>query len=728
MASKQLLVAAFLCTFGQTRRTVRVGSEEQRLQLAKLDSRLRVFAGTFNAGNQKYKGSEGSFTELAEAMLRGHDSPDKEADLVVLGFQEIGDEGHRFGEAIRTQHLWKRSTQVQVQALRQEVSQLVDIPVDVVKERKSLIQHLETYHQRAHTAVKEFLSQYGEQNDKFFSELAKKSPVHKLKDEATRALNSVNNEPTTNLAESVVSTMQDSDTRFEALDESIRRLHASVEKFPTQDEINDKLKLADEWSAKTRGKLQDVEHQFPNMVYTRSGQDAWQRHMKRIGSTDAWKDDLLSMHQAMRTHVTGTASDFMRTVRQNVWDKEASIANSLVQDWKQARNALDKLQQDLNDLIANDNLVDDLSGGKVAQHAMEASLSESIDKWSWMVKSHGEKLLQTDRFGLDESSVDIKSDLTHFDSGKRCASFNHLDTKMYVFVNPWSEWKISSVPYSSATCIKSDRSNGCSINNGGTLECGKVVNFARFKAQRDGMTTTFCAMNTHMSFKGTAEDRLLYLIRAINEAKEAHCEDIVFVGDFNSRLHCELAGSKANVPFYEDPGNSGSSFRNILSKYCSGSEGSASTCRLGGSAEKYRDELAQMVSNDTVHCLEKAKKDGLFRKREATWELDSFSSMGVKNYGLKEAAEPNFAPSYKYENVQKAKDADPRWRQCFDGEVNCLSNKQMDGKHNPSWTDRVLVRSRSGFQTEVYERRPINGGGLSSDHIPVIAQLSLDVR
>ncbi|CAK0841888.1 unnamed protein product [Prorocentrum cordatum] len=163
--------------------------------------------------------------------------------------------------------------------------------------------------------------------------------------------------------------------------------------------------------------------------------------------------------------------------------------------------------------------------------------------WSADIVADVDDLLPEPELSFEVDDMDVMFEPVTFDSGLRCSAGSHYDTVLYTFVNPWSEWKIVPEPYSSGTCkhFEEDyeRTSGCSIDNNARMECGKVVNLLRFKATRADATLRYCALNTHMSFSGTAEERLRILEAAMDETKAAKCDSVIFVGDFNTRLHCQ---------------------------------------------------------------------------------------------------------------------------------------------------------------------------------------------
>jgi hypothetical protein len=80
---------------------------------------------------------------------------------------------------------------------------------------------------------------------------------------------------------------------------------------------------------------------------------------------------------------------------------------------------------------------------------------------------------------------------------------------------------------------------GCNIDNIVGLECGKVVNLMVLEATQGDTSLRICTLNTHMSYAREAKDRQAVLVKAMEVTKHAECDTVVFVGDFNSRLHCD---------------------------------------------------------------------------------------------------------------------------------------------------------------------------------------------
>jgi len=359
--------------------------------------------------------------------------------------------------------------------------------------------------------------------------------------------------------------------------------------------------------------------------------------------------------------------------------------------------------------------------------------SDEREPWSSDIVADVEDLLPDPELNFEVDDMDVTFEPVTFDSGMRCSTGRHYDTILYTFVNPWSEWKIVPEPYSSDKCehFEEDyaRASGCSIDNNAFGECGKVVNLLRFKATRAGATMRYCALNTHMSFSGTAEERLRILEATMDETKAAKCDSIIFVGDFNTRLHCQRGTAVPNnLPPYERASGAGSSLDYVLDSFkrtaASGLgrwSGSDESYALAGSASQHFDELSQMLANSTIDCYESHKQsDGWFDSK-TVWTVNTAQSR-LSSMGLFEAP-VEFGPSYKLMTASKASKA--KSHRCVKDMKLCYGNPSGKGKHNPAWTDRVLVQADPQVaQVEVieYSRHdvPENFG---SDHLPVVGRV-----
>eukprot|EP00929_Paragymnodinium_shiwhaense_P011244 TRINITY_DN11676_c0_g1_i10.p1 TRINITY_DN11676_c0_g1~~TRINITY_DN11676_c0_g1_i10.p1 ORF type:complete len:500 (-),score=105.46 TRINITY_DN11676_c0_g1_i10:91-1512(-) len=299
----------------------------------------------------------------------------------------------------------------------------------------------------------------------------------------------------------------------------------------------------------------------------------------------------------------------------------------------------------------------------------------------------------------------------------------HYDTFMYVYTNPSSKWSFEVVPHEAPSnlavtkCIqewegelgrsKPDRGSGCSINNNKNMECGKVVNLMRLKATKKGAddvekSKMICLLNTHMSYSGKTADRVRYITRAMEET--ADCDSVVFVGDFNSRLHCG-----ADAPLKKKNSNGQTSFQTIMQAFC---KGSVEKCAMGPTTPQEWDELREILTSDEVRCDEGGKTETIKKNT-------------VKTHGFKEPEEagPQFPFTYKWGKPESDLDAD--WSSCLvtDKQSACVINKSNKGKHNPAWTDRIIAR---GFQGSSFYNSRFLSPFFGSDHQPVAAMLHME--
>lgn len=274
-----------------------------------------------------------------------------------------------------------------------------------------------------------------------------------------------------------------------------------------------------------------------------------------------------------------------------------------------------------------------------------------------------------------------------YDSGTLCHRVtSHYDTQLYVFAKS-KRWKVQIIPYSSSDCTaSSSSSSGCYLKNEAWDECGKVVNLLKFRLTSKGLDQeelTFCALNTHMSFAHTADKRSKFNQNAYNEAVKAGCDAFVYVGDFNTRLHC---GNGVNgAPLYAQKT---SDMWDALQKvfYDTGPS---------------QDELQNMLQQDQAQCYE---KDG------SSWKLYTFP--GLKSTGMQEVGKLDM-PSYKMietcDSVQQA---------------SCMFEDDGKFKHRPAYTDRVLTWTKDASISVATESYNNIHTDFTSDHWPVVARLT----
>lgn len=469
------------------------------------------------------------------------------------------------------------------------------------------------------------------------------------------------------------------------------------------DGIKQKMSPLQEWTKNALDDIGSVLHQFPNLEYTDEGQDGINQFLHELNRVEHTRHQVTARIQILRALGGGDIADALHILD---WPEDAGSQalfarnRHVMADWAKLTDVLDELHEEM-----------------VAWWDVDER-----QPWSSDIASDAKDLLPDPELRFEVDDMYVMFQPVTYDSGLRCSTGSHYDTVLYAFVNPWSEWKIVPEPYSSGKCKHFEEdyehTSGCSIDNNAYMECGKVVNLLRFKATRADVTMRYCALNTHMSFSGSAEERLGFLEAAMDEAKEANCDSVVFVGDFNTRLHCQK-GMAVDFPLppYERASGSGSSLDFVLDSF-KRRDGSYA---LAGSASQHFDELSQQLANSTVHCYESHKEsDGWFGSK-TVWTVNTTQSR-LPSMGLFEAP-VEFGPSYKLGPASKASKA--KSHRCVKDMKLCYLNPSGKGKHNPAWTDRVLVQADPQVaQVEVLEySRHEAPDDFGSDHLPVVGRV-----
>jgi len=515
-----------------------------------------------------------------------------------------------------------------------------------------------------------------------FAQLAKKALWKDLSENRQGAVN----DELLGLAAAPVEVIGSRDDVEEHLEGADGRIAGAVAGFDAS-EVASALRPVRDWTDRTQRKVAEVLQRFPNLRWTDAG----------IRKSAAFTDGLRHVERAQKK--IEAKIDIMRRLL-TADGRGVAASRGSPRLWGKVDDTLAELQKDLSG--------DREKGG-----------------WSPSVGDEARGLLRRPALRVRPDDVDTPFHPVVFSSGYRCTAGSHYNTVMYAFVNPWSNWSVAAEPWFSDTCIadSSRGSVGCSIDNNNGMECGKVVNLFRFRVSRGDVSFLYCALNTHMSFAGEAASRMRYLEAAAAEAKKAQCDSLVFVGDFNSRLHCEegedTSPVEEPVPAYADEGNSPSSLDHVLDLFNPGD----GAYKLGGSPHEDVDELAHMLAHDEVRCLERTTEepDNWLFNGKRVWERQAVQSR-VRQSGLFEAP-VGFAPTYKVGPRSKAEKSE--FYRCGAGEGLCYHNPSGKGKHNPAWTDRMLLQADSSkAEVEVleYSRRVVSEE-FGSDHVPVVGRL-----
>lgn len=110
---------------------------------------------------------------------------------------------------------------------------------------------------------------------------------------------------------------------------------------------------------------------------------------------------------------------------------------------------------------------------------------------------------------------------------------------------------------------------------------------------------------------------------------------------------------------------------------------------------------------------------------------------GLLPYKLREADVVKFPPTYRYGRNQGSDEHKRLWVECFtkdwygDSVELCIENpaKHEDGKHNPAWTDRILVAGAATTRKDSYDWQvlPTWHGCKSCDHAGLAAVFDVQV-
>lgn len=693
---------------------------------------LRVFSATYNAGNHIFSKPEAA-GGLLDIIIDGHDIPGQEADILMLGIQEFQDKATAVGEEARTRHLWGRQSKQNMEQLRQRVIADADPPEFVREAKRRLATGFLHFHQIMDMHLEHFRGNFGAEGEEFHRDLVAHSPLTPLSKQAREMVKTMREQLRKELQKHQELQQHDIDQRFRQLLDGANRLEEVLSGFPATSGIRSILAPLQEWTDATLQRIGRLRATYPNLDYTISGEADWRTFLAEINNTELVEGNITAAARKQQEAFMANLTHFAKGVKTAVVDKETEVSMVLVQDMINITQAVHRLSDDLTELVEGGRREEDIAQLAI-RGAMKAeeNMSYILGNWSNLTESNLEELLQPNPFSNKNEDINVLMAPQKFDAGWRCAAGAHYDAMLYIYVNPWSSWKFTAIPYESPTCkpreVKGSHENpGCSINNNEGWECGKVVNFLMLNASREGKSLRVCGMNTHMSFKGTAEHRMEMIYAAMVEAQNASCDTVFFMGDFNSRLHCEVPkrwerDGKEGLPAYEklDPATN-SSMKSIVDTYCSNTE-----CLLGTESEPeklYTDELAQMMAYDTVSCYELDKSNS-----EQVWRKYKINNK-VRRTGVREAALPRFSPTYKLASPKKASTYPPEWVKCLDGEPSCFLNKDAKGKHNMAWTDRILVQSSPNvkeLRTTEYSRRTISPD-YGSDHLPVIAIAEVEV-
>eukprot|EP00931_Biecheleriopsis_adriatica_P044381 TRINITY_DN25398_c0_g1_i1.p1 TRINITY_DN25398_c0_g1~~TRINITY_DN25398_c0_g1_i1.p1 ORF type:complete len:731 (-),score=143.83 TRINITY_DN25398_c0_g1_i1:104-2296(-) len=690
---------------------------------------LRVFATTFNAGNKPFNNNAGNKEfdvtddDLTKTLVQGHEDPGEEADIIFLGFQEFRDSSYGWANMVRQQSLWRKFAKTKMDTLKADVERAATPPAEVYEAKAALAKELQEHHLEIESQFLKFKREFGEDAHDFHAHIAKASVVNILSNNVKEATSEMSQELRRRLREYKHNRLEAPVRAFTNMSLAASALREKWDKFdelPVSAKQRDMLAKIHAWTAESLNKIQELKSAYPSMVLSPEGLTLARIHAEKLNTSQQLEMELLDEAKHHRNKFRTALRDFERQVRAEVGKREEEVSTKLREDWGRIGADIALLNRDLEKYTQDGSILKSLAEG-ASEAVKEPASSMALALSGWKVESNllVQKLLTRDDIGIEQTDVEVTFEPQRFDSGWRCDKGLHFDTSMYAYINPFSKWNITAEPFESEKCTSrrstKHANRGCNINNNVGMECGKAVNLLVFRAEKGGTSLRICGLNSHMSYASRASQRMQYIAEAIEQTQEAKCDSVFFMADFNSRLHCE-SGEKQKLPPFERNTSSGTSMDYILDHFCVDEK-----CALQNSNW---DELNQMLSKDQLKCYEKFKqKEGW--KTEDYWDIEPTENI-VNHLGLREASSVVFAPTYKVKRDEKIKDG--AWKRCLAGQPTCFMNEGKEGKNNPAWTDRVLVKTSSDavhVETNEYSRRP---GPFKSDHVPVTARMTITVK
>lgn len=684
------------------------GLEEKR---ATTRPQLQLFASTFNAGNSQYSAEQTS--ELLRMLVHGHDEPGREADIVFLGLQEYTEARVSVASAGCEAVLWPELSRRAGRLLTEELQQVASAPPHLHGLKAELAGDLAAFHGQLGAESHAFTQHYGPLDHDFHHHISRSSHIARLEEQSRLLSRDVNGRVESALANVQTYKTQVSDRKFDSL-----RTHASTLSNMAQsfdpDRVTSKLAPIREWTASAVAAIAAARARHPNMVLNAAGEQAMSEFLSSIDNVDGLQASLVDRH--FQEQVTASIADLHRNISQQVEHAEGEMQSRVLADLARLTADTEHLVDDIRQ-IESERHLNIARAASDGVEAGQARIRSSTDAWASESRENIGGLLQPGSMDFTAGHLDVKSETEFWNAGWRCHSGSHYDTTLHAFINPWSNWRIEQVDYDSAVCRKAGQGRGCTINNNIGWECGKVVNMQVFEAQKGEDTIRVCAMNTHMSFSNAAANRMESIAAAVGEAAAANCDSLVFVGDFNSRSHCHVSWETDEVlpPYERLDVATNSSLNYLMDEFCRGS-----SCSNGG-PKRFWDELTQMVeSTGQLECFEEdsANPNG--------WSLRAVENL-IPALGLREAGPVSFAPTYKMKPPERAA-REGHYHRCLSGEPTCFANTDRKGKHNPAWTDRILLQNsdRVSLHTYEYSRRPV-APEFDTDHIPVVARVTLEL-
>jgi len=696
---------------------------------------FRVYASSFNAGNNKYE-PPSSAEALLQALTAGHESENgaAAADLVIMGFQEYLDNGLAVGEEIRSSYLWQELSKKRIADIKMRVVELQAVPEHVSKAKDALRSELQSFHNKLSASLSKFQSEFGSASKAdgaaFRENIVKESVLTDLAASSRKLHGELKEQVEGTLAEHKTMGATAKDKQFGSLYSKAEILAAEAEAYPEAKWIQEAMVPIREWTSSVSQELEGLRSAFPNLAYSTGAERSW-RHLVQ-GSNNmmsAAEDRLQRDGQSQKDDWKRSIDKYVGAIKDAVGNMEGPPTSAILKDVDDINKALARLDSDLGHYVGNG--IKDISSAVASETMVQSGqIATRLTTWNRATnRSIDDLLMPGNAEFLDARDiVEVPFQPLVYESGYRCQFGKHFNTMLYVYSNPWSGWKVSPESYASQSCKGEPSGMGCTIDNNEGYECGKVVNLMAFRAVKGDKSLKICALNTHMSYAGKADSRAEMILAAVQEAKKAQCEAVVFVGDVNTRLHCfDEDAPIPSTPFYADD-NGRTSLLNVVDTFKDGFKGLPKNVVLV-------DELRNMLQQKELTCLEKS---GDKKKYPSGWKVAR--SRGLADSGIVEAGVPEFDPTYKVGSPNDAYSQPKGWFHCdYDlhshmeglhgetSEPSCFFNNDKKPKHNPAYTDRILLWSKGvEHRTTEYTARPISHT-FGSDHVPVVAQVEFEV-
>mmetsp|Transcript_33891 Transcript_33891/g.93717 ORF Transcript_33891/g.93717 Transcript_33891/m.93717 type:complete len:712 (-) Transcript_33891:87-2222(-) len=662
---------------------------------------LRIHAATHNAGNKKaYSGDE------KRALLHGLADGHEGADLVLLGLQEFRDPGEEFGEFARGE-LWRESSAERTRAIAESYAAASNPPSEVSQAHQRLAEMYGAFHSDLLDRMANFEAKFtapGAGSQGFVSAVASGSPLFAMAQEGGRLVAGALQD-LKGLEEQVrrSSESQAAGARFDGLRAAAESLARAAGGFPSREElgvIDRELERLRSWRTAALQDFRGARAAFPNLLYGGPSNASWGAQLELMRHAEAAQGAL-----GVRPTSAGEFGEEVQLVgaklESGIQEEERKLLEKANLKWLAIKDNLTQLKETLSQLQDKKGFGNHVYIGPARELDRDKwTLSGIHQDWRSREKGLLRSLEAMTPLELSAGDVLVGSFAQRHAAKSHC--IGRGDLFLHAFVSPWSAWRIDMVV-------------DFAIPQEDGWECAKGVNVMVLRAARGQESLMICALNTHQSFKGTAENRMSNLKAAMERVGSLSCDAVVFFGDFNTRLHCTKAEAPSDLPLFAEGGKEGA-FNATLAKVCEGTKG-AESCTLVSPEARAFDEMEHLLNEPLLRCYQADKE---------AWALKETPNT-LFNSGLFEAGAPNFAPTYKLRASGKAKAH--AFHRCLpeDAGAYCLLNKEGKAQHNPAWTDRVLLKDSRRARVHAVEYARRTQGILdTTDHAIVLARLEVN--